>query len=122
VAPSSTTLSVAPVEYPRITDKGDIYMQRFKDGTWAFDDTGVMHKGAQVGRLSGWVVVEDGDISEVWAEDATGRLTLLASGSWFTNALTAALREDLPEYIEYQASSKRHWREAAAFQNAKAMS
>jgi hypothetical protein len=48
-------------------------------------------------------------------------LTLLASGSWFTNALTAALREDLPEYIEYQASSKRHWREAAAFQNAKAM-
>jgi hypothetical protein len=97
-------------------------MQRIQDGTWAFDDTGVMHKGAQVGKLSGWVVVEDGEISEVWAEDADGRLTLLAPGSWFTNALTAALREDLPEYIEYQASSKRHWREAAAFQNAKAMS
>lgn len=97
-------------------------MQRIQDGTWSFDDTGVMHKGAQVGRLSGWVVVEDGDISEVWAEDADGRLTLLAPGSWFHNALVAGLRQDLPAYIAYQASSKRHWREAAEFTNAKAMS
>jgi hypothetical protein len=80
-----------------------------------------MHKGAQTGQLSGWVVVEDGDISEVWAEDATGRLTLLAPGSWFHAALVAGLRQDLPTYIDWQASSKRHWREAAEFQNAKTL-
>lgn len=96
-------------------------MASIQDGTWAFDDTGVIYKNEQVGRVEGWVIIEGGDIAEVWVEDKTQRLTQVAPGSWFANALVSALRDDLPEYIAFQASSKSHWRRAAAFKNAIAL-
>jgi hypothetical protein len=96
-------------------------MQRFQDGTWKFDDTGPVYRNVQVGTVKGWVIVNDGEIDEVWAETGEGVYTLTAPGSWFHNALVAGLKQDLPAYIAYQASSKRHWREAAEFQNAKTL-
>jgi hypothetical protein len=109
------------VEYPHITDKGTFTMSGIQDGTWEFDDTGLIYNNDIIGRFSGWCIVGDGDIAEVWVEVGPKSWRLMAPGSWIYNSLTAALAADLPAYIAYQASSKRHWREAAEFQNAKTL-
>lgn len=79
----------------------------YSDGRWAFEEIGLPFNGGTAGNFSGYVDVEDGEISTIWVlRNEDDRPYPVERGSYLHDGLLPQIISDLPAMIEWQSGAR----------------